>query len=437
MREFLAQATTAHGCEVLQGYCESTAAAEPLQPLLQIVRGLQTGLDSAEAVGRGRSEHVVAELRAMLMSRAARRPLVLFIDDWHWVDDATRQALAAIRELMGVAILIVVASRTVLQVDPGAVDGAVIELQPLAEADVLHTIRSLRPDLDPFVARHIQQLAGGNPLFVEELCHFASAESLVSAAQTPDTAVVLLGTLIESRVSRLPDRESSIVRAAAVIGRVVPGWLLEQVIGCNEHDPRIAALSERDLMFPGDLPGTVRFKHGITRDVVYNSVGRRERSELHLRIGRLLEAEIAERGQDDMYEALAYHYHAGGDGERATRYAELAGDKALAAAALDRARSHYRVALEYLARSTGSETTARQFTALAQRMGLACVSIRRAITWASSGARSTSPTRWATKRRSPAPSTGSATSTMRSASCRRRFTTAKRRTSTACTSSIA
>lgn len=370
IQEFL-RSPEAADCLVLQGYCESTQTAEPLHPFLQMLRALPVAGLGPELRGLS-SARAFQTLAAFFAEQAARQPVILFIDDWHWVDDATRQLLGLLRLSNGTRLMAVIASRAVLPVDPGAQEGQILDLIPLTDEEVAQTIRRLRPDLDPFVVRHVQQLSGGNPLFVEELCHFASPGDLAGLSNTSDAGVAWLGAVIESRVSRLPAAEAKLVRIAAVIGKVIPKWLLEPLSGSPEDEGQIQALAERDLVFPGDLAGTLRFKHGITRDVVYNSVGRRERGELHLKIGNLLESHAEPGSPDDMVEALAYHYHAGGDGVRASRYAELAGDKALGAAALDRARGHYRVALDHLAASS-AQSDARRYCAVSQRMGLACV----------------------------------------------------------------
>ena len=150
-----------------------------------------------------------------------------------------------------------------------------------------------------------------------------------------------LNTLIASRVARLPGAQADLVRAAAVIGNVIPSWLLESVTGCGEHDPLVRGLAEQDFIFPGEKAGTLRFKHGITRDVIYDAVGLHQRRAMHLRIAESLRQQGSSGVQEEFYEELAYHYAAGGQAADAALYAELAGDKAIAASALDRAQTQY------------------------------------------------------------------------------------------------
>ena len=83
----------------------------------------------------------------------------------------------------------------------------------------------LLPQADPFVAAEVQRHAGGNPLFLEELCHAAAEAAVVGERFGQAQPAAWLATLIESRVERLPPEQADLVRIAAVIGTVVPTWL--------------------------------------------------------------------------------------------------------------------------------------------------------------------------------------------------------------------
>ena len=96
------------------------------------------------------------------------------------------------------------------------------------------------------------------------------------------------------------------------------------------------------------MPGTLRFKHGITRDAIYQMIGLRERIALHASVAQALHRNAEQDGEETWLEALAYHHAAAGHTELAIDYAERAGDKALAASALDKAQAHYRSALDLL-----------------------------------------------------------------------------------------
>jgi class 3 adenylate cyclase/tetratricopeptide (TPR) repeat protein len=409
--EFL-RGVVARGGRVHRGYCESYLSAEPLQPFLQMLRalfGLEQGLPvvaAAEAVRRGLAaihpgllEHEAGLLHALSLSPptpairatpplaaastvralgdlfdalAADQPLVLFVDDWQWADDASRQVLDAIRTTCLRPILLLTSTR------PEAVNAAlrhetqVIELQPFDAAEAAHTITRLLPGVDPFVAAEIRRHAGGNALFLEELCHSAAHDRAAHRPARLPEGGAWLETLIESRVGRLPRAQREVVRSAAIIGNVIPAWLLEAVTGLSAHDPLLTELAEHDFLFAGERAGTLCFKHGITREVIYAGVGLHERRAMHLRVAIAMR-ERGAAGVPEMHEALAYHYGAGGSAAEAAHYAELAGDKAWRASALDRAQLQYRAALEALDPLGSAPDAYRRWMAIAHRLGLVCV----------------------------------------------------------------
>ena len=109
---------------------------------------------------------------------AVKKPLVLFIDDWQWADDATRQVLGAIRRLDRCARSS--CSSRLAKSAPGDVgmsDAQLLELTPFSADEAEQTIAQLLPGKDKFVTAEIRDYSGGNPLFVEELCHSVAHDS--------------------------------------------------------------------------------------------------------------------------------------------------------------------------------------------------------------------------------------------------------------------
>lgn len=412
VEEFLRRAES-RDCQVHRGYCEPYQSAEPLQPFLQMLRTLfrlESGMDAQRAAAaveaglaaigpdmRARGapllrllslgdrpaapaspvsasrENAVAALRDLFGALAANRPQALFVDDWHWADDATHQTVAAIRALARRRILIVTASRSLAAGDAGTSDAQVLELAPFTESEALEAISRISPGMEPFTMGEICRYSGGNPLYIEELCHSAAEAGAERPLGRVGSGEAWLNALIESRVARLPAPQAALVRTAAVIGNVIPSWLLESVTGCATDHPMVRALAAQDLVFPGESPGTLRFKHGIARDVIYDAVGLHERRAIHLRIAQTLRAHASAGAIEENLEALAYHFGAAGRSAEAADYAELAGDKAAAASALDRAQAQYGAALSAIDRLEPSPANRRRWISIALRLARACV----------------------------------------------------------------
>ena len=396
---------------VLRGYCESYLSAEPLQPFLQMLReisGIRPGIAALEAssiaekylgsiiklseIARvelmqalslspftqpGSSpavERRIAALRSLFDLLAKDNPLMLVVDDWQWSDDASLRMLEAVRTLHRPICLLIV-SRAVDGDSTATEPDTTIALGPLSLAEAARSIEHQLPGIDPFVVAEIHLYSGGNPLFIDELCHAAAENPDRRPLENRLTGAAWLNALIESRVARLPPAQLEILRAASVIGNVVPAWLLERVTGHGQDAALVRELADQDFLFPTGQPGIMRFKHGITRDVIYGALGLRRRRATHLIVANALFAQAAHAVSDDGFESLAYHYAAADMPLNAARYAELAGDKALAASALDRARAQYRAALIALdgIGSLSSKEAQLGWCRVAGKLGMACV----------------------------------------------------------------
>jgi class 3 adenylate cyclase/tetratricopeptide (TPR) repeat protein len=413
VQEFLSRQSP-QGCRVVRGDCENPLSAEPFQPFLQMLRelfGLSHGQAPAQAAAevvrrleaiapalvphgavllralslpdpsavfgapprRLVADALVAALRALLAALARQQPLVLALDDWQWADEASRQTLAAVRMLEGLPVLVLLTARELAPADLNLIGAEPLPLLPFNEAEAVQTVQHLLPGIDPFEAVNVQRYAGGNALFIEELCHAMAQPEAERPQGRLHGGAAWLRILIESRLSRLPDTQVELLRAAAVIGNVVPTWLLEVVTGCGDEHPLVRALAELDFIFPGERARTLRFKHGLTRDVIYDSVGLHARRAMHLRIAEAIQQHRPPGDSDESLEVLAYHYGAAGQVELAARFAELAGHKALAASSLDRARVQFRAALVALDQLPPSRERLLHWIRLSQCLGLACV----------------------------------------------------------------
>jgi hypothetical protein len=160
---------------------------------------------------------------------------------------------------------------------------------------------------------------------------------------------------------------------AVLLFNELAAGLLAELLGDADITPSLEALTAADIIYPGDRPGLFRFKHGIAREVVYESVRIGEHRAMHAAIVKHLLDSAGTDSLDDRAEALAYHCYQSGDFERAVRFGEVAGDKALATSALDRARQRYATALNALVLLQPGVERKRQFLLIAARWGQACV----------------------------------------------------------------
>lgn len=341
---------------------------EQIGPDLLRDRGRWLRLLSLAATGKALAANdAAAAFSSLLAGLTQRAPLLLFIDDWHAADDASRTLLGALAGASGVYLLLTARPDARGKNEFG--ERETIWLPPLGAAETDCMVDLLLAAPDPFARANIRSCSGGKPLFIEELCH-AYGSGGIDFRPVEGTAWV--GGLVQSRLARLPTEQADLVRAAAIVGEIVPAWLLEQLCGRDTADPMVTGLAEADFVFPGEREGTLRFKHGLTREIVYDGIGLYERRAMHRAIGEAVRRRAAATS-DDPVETLAYHFGRAECWEEAADYAERAGDRALAAGAVDRAQTHFREALVALDRQEQTPEVTLRWIALAERFGRAGV----------------------------------------------------------------
>jgi tetratricopeptide (TPR) repeat protein len=337
------------------------------------VGGDAAGLDPDEVALRN-----AAAVTAVISTLCRDRPLCLLLDDWHAADDASYRVLARLLAAPSDGprrLLVITTSRFIDRSDPLSALGEVIELGPLDVADSERAIDALLPNaFDMGVAESIRQRSGGNPLFLEELCqawpYGAAREPEAPASQRVPSA---LHGLIQARVERLPPELLRLARAAAVIGNEFEAWLLERVLPGDVVADSLERLAVSGLVLTTDRPNVYRYKHGVTRDVVYDSVRIGERRRLHGAIADAILARSAGASANAHCEALAHHYAGAGRPSRAAKYAEMAGDKAALSSSLDRARAHYSAALGEIEKLSTSDTQRARWLEVSRKWAAACV----------------------------------------------------------------
>ena len=399
-------------CTLLRGGCEHYLGAEVLQPFRQMLRAYfqlqavgQPARSVATAVGAGApwppvaadvasridavrslasptasaldrpasTSSVVGDLLAFFAAASLGRRLVLVIDDWQWADDASRQLLQALMQIEN-GPGIILASRPRDDAGDWVAGAQHRTVSPFNQAETGVAVRRLLPQADPFLVARIHDYAGGVPLFIEELCHSVSVEQVFKRIDGHGAAQSWLATLVVSRLERLPADQVAVVRAASVVGNVVPARWLAAACGDAPSQATLQALVDADFLRAEPLGGKLWFKHGITRDAVYDSIGLHQRMALHRRIEAALLAGTDQPEPEDTLGALAYHCRGAGHWDLAAQYAEQAGDKAMAAFALDRARALFLSALDALDRlPVLGRVETEKWCLLANKLGMTCI----------------------------------------------------------------
>ena len=290
-----------------------------------------------EAPGRLSPEVVKARtfeaLRDLTRRLAGLRPLVLVVEDLHWIDRTSEEYLGALIDVVaGARILLVTTHRPGYR--PPWMDRSFatqVALQPLSAPESLSLARDVigAAEVDEPTVEMIVAKAEGNPFFTEELAR-AVAESGGSApgSAVPDTVE---GVLM-ARIDRLAAEDKRVLQAAAVIGRSLPFLLLQAILDPADEflRERLARLQGAEFLYETRAASELEytFKHALTHEVAYASLLPAQRRALHARIVDALESWQRE-GREELVERLAHHAIQAEAWEKAVDYARRAGFQAM------------------------------------------------------------------------------------------------------------
>ena len=310
-------------------------AAARLAPFLGELCGVRfdDAAHPALAAARGDpmllGEQVRAAFAAWLAAEAARRPVLLVIEDLHWGDLPSVNAIDhALRELVDRPLLVLATARPeVREVFPrlwagrGVVEVALNALPTRACAEMIADAlgeRATPPVIEQLVAR-----CEGNAFYLEELIRTVAGGGLDSL---PDTVI---GT-VQARLAALDQEERRVLRAAAIFGEVFSEAgvraLLGAAAGAFDVGEWLGDLERRELIHAESrVTGRgFRFRHALIRDGAYQMLTEDDRAIGHYLAARWLE----ETGDRDAL-TLAGHYERGGDRAAAVRCYRIAVDDAL------------------------------------------------------------------------------------------------------------
>ncbi|MBK5308330.1 MAG: AAA family ATPase [Frankiaceae bacterium] len=333
------------------------AAALPADAMhgAQLLLSLAEDAGSPQAARRAVHEAVVQWLQSMVDNR----PVVLVIEDLHWIDSAStdllREVLVSVRPLVVVMTQRPDAGAPAFAMSLSRHDITLTELSAEAVAALAAEVLGKPPG--PMLADLLVARTGGNPLFVEELTRtLAESDSLVDSSAgcelRPGGSLTDVPTTVEqvlaTRVDALPPPAAGLLQVASVIGRTMPLALLEAVAGV-EAMQELNALLTAGMLDRADDPraDAVSFHHALLQDVVHARLLRRRRRELHRQVadvGRELYGE-----GDETIGLVARHLFLAEAGQEAVDALLRAGRHAAALYANDEAAVHLSNAIEVLA----------------------------------------------------------------------------------------
>jgi class 3 adenylate cyclase/tetratricopeptide (TPR) repeat protein len=352
------------------------------------------GLDAPDASLAGLDGVLIGlrsrDLLVALLNAACRSgPVVLLIEDTHWIDSVSEELLnTLIADGVQPNLLILTTRRQVYTPRwVGNPKVLTLLLEPLAP-DAIRALAETRLGVDSLPDTLVQEVierAGGNPLFGEEILRFLIDKGAlrVEAGKADFDAVsgeselpVTMQGLLTARTDALLPEDRALLEAAAVIGRRFDPGLLALVVDWPvDIGAALLRLQEQDLIYPEANSSSYVFRHILLRDSVYQRLLHARQTALHLRIAEAQEVR-SEGRLAEVADMLAYHYsHTDRVGPTFT-YLVMAGTRSLGVFSLDEADRYFSNALDIYERAPNC-TSDERFAEFVATYGLCCnISLR-------------------------------------------------------------
>jgi ATP/maltotriose-dependent transcriptional regulator MalT len=329
---------------MLVGYCDDLATPRTLGPFRDLVGSVGTELSHAVTDGSDR-DRVHTALRTELTW--PEHPTVLVIEDVHWADDATLDALRyLIRRIADLPAILVLTYRDDELNREHPLHGLLgqasrsdqvrhLPLSRLSQQAVRQLSAGSSVD-----AHDLFALTSGNPFFVHELLASAQGE------RVPPT----IADAILARVRSLDPSTQDVLEQLAVVPSALDRWLVDMLVpGAGpETVAALAAAEERGLLSVS--PRRIAFRHELTRRAIAGSVPAARLMALNQRVLDVL----IEHGGSDV-SRIVHHAAQAGDQDAIIRYGPAAGRDAARAGAHREAVAHFGLVLEHEGRFALSE----------------------------------------------------------------------------------
>jgi class 3 adenylate cyclase/tetratricopeptide (TPR) repeat protein len=342
----------------------------------------------AGAVGR---DEAFTAWRRFLEALAARRPLVMVVEDLHWADEALLDFLEHLLDWAAPVPLLVLSTTRPELFDrrPGWSGGkrnaTTISLSPLSADETARLLQGLleRALLPAETQASILERAGGNPLYTEQFARMLTERGDTENLPLPET----VQALIAARLDTLSPELKALLHDASVVGKTF--WTgAVAAIGERGRDEVLGGIRElvrREFVRPArvsSVKGEEEFSiwHALVRDVAYQQIPRAPRARKHVAAAAWIE-EFAQERIADHAEILVHHYEQARELSRAAgeersdlqetlaRFLLIAGDRAMQ---LDiaAAEAAYRRALELSAKGPGEPAVLVKLANALQEQGL-------------------------------------------------------------------
>jgi len=313
--------------------------AATLPYILELFSVKDSGIGQMDMSPEARKERIMSAVNRITLKGAESRPLVLAVEDLHWVDHSSEEYLKYLLEsISGARVFLIFTYRLeYLPTWGGKSYHSQINLNRLSNRESLNMVAHLlgTEAIDKNIEALVLEKAEGVPFFIEQFIRTLKHLKIIEASpkeyhlvkdikdvEIPST----VQDVIMSRVDSLPEGGKELLQVGSVIDREFTCELIQKVTALSEREllSRLYALKDSELIYErGIFPeSTYIFKHALTQEVVCDSILGKRKKRLHEKIARAIE-ELYQNYLEEHYEVLAEHFIQAENFEAAEAYCRL------------------------------------------------------------------------------------------------------------------
>ncbi len=278
---------------------------------------------------------VFESLRDIFLKASKIDPLVLVVEDIHWIDKSSESFIDYfIKWLSNSHVCFILLYRPEYFHKWGSLSYytqiGLTQLEKQSSIELMHAILKegeITPELKNLILSH----ASGNPLFIEELTHtlldkgtieYKDKQYIISSSIYEIDIPETIEGIIAARLDRLEENLKRTLQVASVIGRDFSFSILKLITEFkDELKSYLSTLQGLELIYEKNLFPDLEFifKHALTQEIAYKSMLASRRKEIHEKIGNAIENIYVDR-LPEFYEVVSYHYYQSGNLEHANSF---------------------------------------------------------------------------------------------------------------------
>jgi class 3 adenylate cyclase/tetratricopeptide (TPR) repeat protein len=364
----------------------SADESSTLPYLLELLSVKDSGVDPISLSPEARKDRIIEALNRITIKASQIRPLVMAIEDLHWIDKSSEDVFKSLLDsITGARVFLVFTYRPEFVHTWGAKSyHSQVNLNRLSNRESLAMVSYLlgTENIERELEELILEKTEGVPFFIEEFIKSLQDLNLVEKKDrkfclTKELEEMTIPSTIQdvimARVDTLPEGAKDLLQTGSVIEREFSYELIKQVSGSSEHEllSRFSILKDSELLFERGIhpESTYIFRHALTREVVYDSILTRKKKELHNKIGKAIE-QLYKDNLQEHYGVLAEHFISSEIYEKGSQYCKLAARKAEKAGSINDATAYGEKQVACLERLPQKEEVEKSLIDARTKLGL-------------------------------------------------------------------